>query len=88
MEKTLEELNLLAKAYQFGGAHNAITCAVSYRDAYCDYLEAYKNLSKFIIGLKLILPKEMVHIIENKMNESNVKVYDFNKVANLFSENE
>jgi len=55
MKKTLEELDTLAKEYGFGGAHNAITCAVTYRKAYSEYEEKYRILLKKIRAASIIL---------------------------------
>ena len=71
--KNLEELDELAKENSFGGAHNAITCAVTYRKAYSEYLHKYNSVKDVLIALKGILPKEMNELIDAKLKENDIE---------------
>jgi hypothetical protein len=72
MEKTLEELNKLAKEYGFGGAHNAITCAKGYCAAYSEYLDKYNSIKDVLVSIKGILPDGLNELIDVKLKENNI----------------
>lgn len=72
MEKNLEQLNELAKENSFGGAHNAITCAVTYRSAYSEYLHKYNSTRDVLIALKGILSKDINELIDAKLKENDI----------------
>lgn len=74
MKKTLEELDELAIKNSFGGAHNAITCAISYRNAYSEYYHKYNSIKNMLISLKGILPKDLNELIDVKLKEENIEL--------------
>ena len=85
MNLTLEQLDTLAKTLGFSGAHNAITCADIYRGAYSEHMHRSEELYKLIIGLKMLLPKEFVVILDEKLKELEPMTYNF---ENLFRNDE
>lgn len=70
--KTLEELNELAKEHGFGGAHNAITCADSYRAAYSEQREQCVALSDVLRAIKGTLSADLNKLIDDKLKESRI----------------
>lgn len=73
MEKTVKELNALAKSYSFVSALHAITCADNYRSAYSRYLDKYENIVKIWDALQIVLPDEMIDLISKKFAEIETK---------------
>lgn len=69
MNKTLEELDILAKEMGFSGAHYAISCAQVYRSAYSEYLEKYQTLLKKIRAVSIILDGKIPEEELDKINK-------------------
>lgn len=74
MEKNLEQLDELAKKNSFGGAHNAITCAISYRNSYNEYLHKYNSVKGVLIAIKGLLSKDLNELIDAKLKENDINL--------------
>ena len=73
MEKSLEQLDELARENSFGGAHNAITCAITYRNAYSEYYNKYNSVKGVLIAIRGLLSTDLNELIDAKLKENGIE---------------